>query len=275
MAEDSGNEGNEEIIVDTEVPTDEIITTDSPPETNWYDNLDVGYKNDANITKYKSLDDFAKGYTSQSKMIGADKVLLPKEGDEYDSQMDEYFSKVGMPETAEGYGLENIDLSENGLEQVIETGAFAEAARGLRLTKEQAAGVMEFYKEDVINSITQNKEVATAQLATDRAGLRKEYGAAFEGNMQQATALFKNSFPSLAGSGLENNPALVRDLVKLSKNFGETTLGNTPKGQAMTPADANVEADKLMLTDAYSNPLHPEHKGTVDKFRALLEMASK
>lgn len=270
MVEEDNTENNTE----TEVDTTEVSPEDTNTEAStWLDGLDAGYKNDANINKYKSLDEFVKGYSNISKMVGVDKVALPQEGENYDSQMDELMSKIGMPENAEGYGLEDIDLSEQGIEQIIETNEFAEAARALKLTKDQAAGVLNYYKEDLVNSINQNKVAAEEQLATDRAGLRKEYGAAYEGNMQQASALFKNNFPSLVGSGYENNPALVRDLVKLSKSFGETTLGETPKGEAMTPADASNEADKLMATPAYADPLHAEHEATVAKFRSLLEMA--
>lgn len=274
MVETNNTETTETIIDTQETETTETTDTvdTTSPANSFLDGLDVSYRNDPNINKFESGDALAKGYTELSKMLGQDKVVLPKEGENYDAQMDELMTKLGMPENAEGYGLQDIDLKEQGIDAVIPVGEFSKVARDLRMTPTQVQGVLDYYKEDIINNNAQSAEQVNDAVNTAKVELRKEYGAAYEANMQAASGVFKNHFPSLEGTDLANNPQFVRDLVKLSKNFGETKLGEAPKGGAMSPAEASAEKSKLMNSPAYTNQLDPEHDSVVEKVRTLREM---
>jgi len=259
-------------VVDTDTVDTPDVTPTETPTNGFLDNLDAAYKDDPNISKFKDINGLAKSYTELSKMLGSDKVVLPKEGENYDSQMDELFSKLGMPETAAGYDLKDIDLSEDGIDTVIPVEEFSKVARELRMTPSQVEGILNFYKEDIINNNAQTQEQVSEQVNQAKVALRKEFGAAYEANMQAANKIFEGHFPSLKGTDLANNPNFVKDLVKLSKSFGETSLGETPKGGALSPQEASAEKLKLMQSDAYTNQLHPEHNAVIEKYRAYLAM---
>lgn len=271
--DDTNNGATGEVV---EATTTEAVTTETAQaeiSTSWLDGLSDGYRNDPNISKFNSPDALAKGYTEISKMIGKDKVVLPSgEGAEYDAQMDELFSRLGMPETADGYGLENIDLSEHGINATLETGDFAEVARQLRMTPEQAKGVLDYYVNDVTSKNAQSVESQNQSVNEARVALRNEFGAAYDESMAAANSIFKEHFPSLEGSDLVRDPNFVKDLVKLSKNFGETKLGKMPSSGAKTPGEAKAEKTTLMQSEAYTNQMHPEHDAAVDKYFSLLEM---
>lgn len=257
----------------TDTTVDTTVDTSAVATASWLDGLDVSYRNDPNINKFDSAEALAKSYTEVTKMIGKDKVVLPSgEGEEYDAQMNELYSKLGRPETAEGYGLENIDLTDQGVDAVLETGEYAAIAHKLGLTPDQAKGVLDFYVGDVTGKQAQQTEAANDAVNEAKVGLRKEYGAKYEENMQAATRIFDANFPSLKGSELARDPGFVRDLVKLSKNFGETKLGDSPVSGTKTPAEAKAEMSTLMSSPEYQDPLHPLHDAAVDRFMALIEM---
>ena len=121
--------------------------------------------------------------------------------------------------------------------------------------------------------------------------MRKEYGQAFDTNIQGARGLMdkyggqevKQAFEE---SGLGNNPHVIRMMVNISKQFGEDgniQLGETQKG-ILTPDEAKSEIDKVMSDKkgAYWNPSDEkgnkkfsdsEHRAMVKKMADLNVMA--
>jgi hypothetical protein len=265
---------NDTTDVDTTVDTDTTTdtTTDADAGNAFLNGLDVKYQNDTNLQKFTSAEQVLDSYTELSKKLGKDKAVIPQEGDDFNAQIEEYMSKVGMPETAEGYELKDIDLSELGVEGTIPTAELAKVARELHMTKTQVDGILNFYKDDVIANHNTSSEAVKEARDAAKVELRKEYGAKFDENIQKADAVFKEHFPSLANSGLGNDAGLIKDLVKLSANFSEASLGKTNNSGTKTPAEAKADKFALMATPAYTDQLHPEHAATVEKYRALLAM---
>ena len=65
-------------------PVTTDTATETPTETtpeNWYDSLPDEYKSNSNVTKYKSQEEFLKGYVNLTKKIG-EKGLKKPETDE-------------------------------------------------------------------------------------------------------------------------------------------------------------------------------------------------
>lgn len=247
--------------------------TQKPASGSFIDNLSDGYKNDPNITKFKTVDDLAKSYTELSKMIGKDKVVLPTgEGEEYDRQLNDLYSKLGRPEKPEGYELKEIDLSQYGINEKLDLKDFSEVAHKSGLTTKQVNNIIDYYVKDIENSQRLREESSLESVAKSQSELRKEYGAKFDENMSFARKTFKEYFPSLQGTDLTRNANFVRDLVKLSKNFRESVVGETPDSGTKTPSEAKAEKLQIMQSEAYTNPLHTEHQSAVERYRALLAM---
>lgn len=263
---DSETDVNNEVSLNTEVK-------ESVP-SNFADSLDVEYRNDPNINKFKDINEMAKSYNSLSSMLGKKKAVIPT--DKTDAKaMADYFSKVRIPENVDGYKLEPIDLSAVGIESLDFEG-FKEAALANNMTQDQANGIAKWYSENVLSTQTQSAE--QLQQATSQAGLelRKEFGAAYDEKISKAQNFFKSNFASLSENQelmnkLGNDPKFIKDIANLSSKFSEASIGDVPKTSTLTPAEAGKEKVRLMSTDAYSNQMHPEHKDTVEKYRKLLE----
>lgn len=256
--------------------TEAVVETTETTEGNsgsFLDGLDARYRNDPNFTKFNSITDVLDSYGNLSKVLGKDKAVIPQEGDDYESQMAEYMAKVGRPETAEDYGIEDINLADDGIEAVIETGAYKEIAHKLNMTDAQAKGVLEYYVNDIKDNQARAQEQAVEAKKSAEAELRKEFGVAYEESLQNANKIFNDMFPSLKGSSeLTRDPDFIRDLVKLSKNFNETSLGKPGVSGVRTPSEAKSEKEAIMNSEAYTNPFHAEHNAAVDKYFSLLEM---
>jgi hypothetical protein len=63
--------------------TDTLVssTTDSTVQTakSWKETISEEFRNDPNISKFTEIDALAKSYINATRMIGSDKVIVPKQ----------------------------------------------------------------------------------------------------------------------------------------------------------------------------------------------------
>jgi len=115
-------------------------------------------------------------------------------------------------------------------------------------------------------------------------GLRQEYGAAYDANVNQARALVKKFggdavVTELERTGMGNNPTFIKFMVNVAKNFGENTdgFGGDSQTDIMSPAEAQAEITKIRSDNNHPyhahNRDHPEHKGAVQRMSQLFAMA--
>ena len=83
-------------------------TTSSTVQTakSWKETISEEYRNDPNIAKFTEIDALAKSYINATRMIGTDKVAIPNKNFTED-QWNEFYDKVGRPETPDKYNLYN------------------------------------------------------------------------------------------------------------------------------------------------------------------------
>jgi len=216
------------------------------------------------LSPIKDVGNLARSYVNAQRLIGSDKVPLPKNPTEED--LDNIYSKLGRPETPQGYEL---PVDGNVITEEVAS-AYADIAHNLRLTPQQAQGVLDYYKSTVQQTSEGLAEQAEQQAEQTAAELQKEWGAAFE---QKVTAA-KEIVEQFGGSDLlqmklddgtliGNHPAFIKAFAAMgdfkSTVTSEDTVSDNAANRAYTPQMAQQEVDTIMndKSHAYWNRKDP------------------
>lgn len=135
----------------------------------------------------------------------------------------------------------------------------------LGLSQKQFDGVMAKYFSVVPGLVAGGQqytsETATADLRkewADDATFRKNVGLAYRAGSAVAQAA-NMSFEDLEKAGLANNPTFIKIMAALGPEFAEdTATGSGNAGGLMSEDDVK----KLLISEANTNPKHPDHKAT-------------
>jgi len=276
---------NEQITQETvpvETTTTETVqpttTPAAQPTSSWKDSISEDYRNDPSIEKFTEIDALAKSYINATKMIGQDKIVIPTKNSTEET-WEEAYTKLGRPESPEKY---NFDVKSDVVS--MDEGAiksFAEQSHKLGLNNKQAAGILDFYKNNMEGSAQQAKiDTQTAQ-ANSEQELRQEWGRDFEGKVKQAGALAKaNINPEVLDMTLSNgirlgdHPEIIKGFSKIAEMMSEDKIVATESENVNTVADIETEISTITNdTDGpYWNKQHPDHDKVVQQVYTLREM---
>lgn len=251
----------------TNTESTETTQTETRTENSFLSGLSDDLRDNSGLTKFKDTNGLAKSYLELQKTLGKDKAVIPGEG-ATPEELDGYFSKVGMPETADDYKFDN---AEN-----LKLDGFKNFARENRFTQAQAQAGVEWIKNQAMANEKQASEQREQAIQSADVELRQELGEAYGESMARAKSFVQSNFPSIMenkdiSEGLGNDPRFIKDMVKLSKMMGEASINGVPKQTTLTPAEAQSKRTALMNSDAYLNRMNPEHEATVLKARELLQ----
>ena len=280
---------NEQITQET-VPVEQATTETAQPTTtpaatptaqpapSWKDSISEEYRKDPNIEKFTEADALAKSYINAVKMIGQDKIVIPTKNSTQET-WDEAYTKLGRPESADKYNFniksDVINMDESAIK------SFAEQSHKLGLNNKQAAGILDFYKNNMEGSAQQAKiDTQTAQ-ANSEQELRQEWGRDFDGKVKQAGALAKaNINPEILDMTLSNgirlgdHPEIIKGFAKIANMMSEDKIVATESENVNTVADIESEISAITNdTDGpYWNKQHPDHDKVVQQVYTLREM---
>lgn len=256
------------------VATDASVASETPSasESKWYESLPEGYKDHPSLVTVPDVETLAKNYVNAQKLIGRDKIPMPRTPDEYK----EVYKRLGMPEDPSKYNVPMPeDLPEPLLpdEQVME--GFKKTAYEVGLSETQAAKLSEWYFQQQAGKFGEFQEMAQQKQQAAIGELRNEWGQAFEEKarvaQRAAHVLGGDEFKSyLEQSGLGNDPKLVKVFAKVGEMMVEDNkLEGVGTGNALTPAQLDAKISEVMAHPAYMDGKHPEHKVFVDKLQGL------
>ena len=163
-------------VADAPVETGQAAS-EATTEFNFRDHIDETIRDDPSLSTYKDINGMAKSLINAQKMVGADKVAIPGKYTTPE-EMDSFYSKIGRPETADGY-----ELSSN--EVIGDEGVtfFRELAHKNGLTQTQAENILTEYG-GYIDTMGEKTEEQIEQI---RVGLEKdlqnEWGDQYEKNI--------------------------------------------------------------------------------------------
>ena len=276
--------------VDNQDPVAEPVTLVAPasPAFSWKTNLPPDYVNSPTMQKFSDdkdgLSKAVESHLNLEKLLGHTKVPLPK--DENDVAGIQAFNKaMGVPDTAEGYGLKDPAIPESMKGMTFDKKTFGEAIHKFGLTPKQANGLWQAYTEMSMGAYNKYATENNNQLAQMVNGLRQEWGDAYDTNVQLGQMVI-NKFsdsPEAADfitASLLKDPRGIKFMAKIGGQFAENKIGDFKYQRfALTPEQAKQEIDKIM-----NDPNHPylnpkstteEHDRAVQYVNQLWETVNK
>lgn len=253
-------------------------------EASWRDSLPEDIRASTSLSKFETLEGFAKSYVNLERMLGSEKVPVPKEGDEEGWQR--YYKAGGLPEKPEDYGFAQPERVPDGMVYSQELDQrLAGIMHSAGLNKSQASKVREQLMAIVSEGGTAQLEAGQKAEADRKAAiqagelaLQQEWGTAFEQRGKIAGAainkfLSPETIAAMDAAGLANNPAIIKDMYNLGvKLAGEKELIGA-SGEMASPADldAQIASFREKHGSALFDRSHPDHAQRTKELTALFE----
>jgi hypothetical protein len=207
------------------------------------------------------------------------KSLIPDEHTPKE-EAEEFFRKLGKPESPDNYELTEPDVK--GYKWGDESfKSFKHAIHEANLSQKQAEAIVDWYKKDLTTKVDSAEEQGLDAAATTEAKLKRELGQDYEMNMalaKRASNLYYGNDTTEAWFDTLPEP-VIRGLLKLGNQLAEDKVlgkhppelnGVTSKEKALARI-AEITADR---SGAYwSRTETAEKKAAMDEMNALHQIA--
>lgn len=274
----------DEIVPDQASDNTQAATTEQASAPSWRDALPEDIRSSPSLSKFDTMEGFAKSYVNLERMLGSEKVPVPKEGDA--EGWERFYKAAGKPDTPDAYGFKAPEQIPEGmtynpdLDKQI-AGIFHKA----NLNRQQAAavreGLLEITGKGALDALESGKQAENERrIAIQRAeeALKSEWGTAFEQRGKVAGAainkfLSPETIAAMDAAGLANNPAIVKDMYKLGVALaGERELIGAAE-TSMSPADLDVEIANFREKHAAAlfDKSHPDNALRTAEFTRLYQ----
>jgi len=250
----------------------------------WYDSINEKYRDNPNITKYKSMDDFLEGHLNQASLVGK-KGLQPLGPDATPEEREAFYSRIGRPESPDAYEWDaptvEITGEDGEVQQVpmvnLEPELMSETMKVFHengLNNDQVSKVMNMFAEheharhqEGIDQFANEQEQKAMESKTN---LMQEWGDKFETKLNAVNNVV-NKFglaDTLKDSGLANDYRVIKMFESMIDKVGEGQITGD-----MSPTGGGFEdtVKAIRSSDAYNNPMDPGHKAAHDKLINLYE----
>ena len=231
------------------------------------------------ISPIKDVENLARSYVNAQRLIGADKIAVPV--NPTDEDLDRIYDRLGRPETPNDYGF---DVDGNVITEELAAN-YADVAHKLRLTPDQAKGVLDYYRSTVEQEGAQSLELAEVAKEQTVQSLRQEWGRAFDQKVEAAARVAQEfadpemfNITLADGSKLGDNAEFIKAFAKIAdfrqSVTSEDTVAEMPQSNVMTPAAAQAEIDAIMndKTHAYWDRKNPVgRQQAVERMQHLME----
>lgn len=231
------------------------------------------------ISPIKDVENLARSYVNAQRLIGADKIAVPV--NPTDEDLDRIYDRLGRPESPSDYGF---DVDGNVITEEVAAN-YADVAHKLRLTPDQAKGVLDYYRSAVEQSGEQSLELAEAAKEQTVESLRSEWGRAFDQKVEAAARVAQEfadpemfNITLADGSKLGDNAEFIKAFAKIAdfrqSVTSEDTVAEMSQSNVMTPATAQAEIDAIMndKSHAYWDRKNPiARQKAVERMQHLME----
>lgn len=264
----SENTGSSILIGDGGNPagqvTAEAVTGSTPAETsantppaatgNWYDKFDnEDLKGYVQNKGWKDPAELAVGYQNLEKLLGGEKIPMPKGADDTEG-WNRVYEALGRPNTPADYGLKSPDGQETDFSKAAAT-KFHE----LGISAQQAASLTEWWNAQNQAAVEAQNSTIAQNTEAQLSDLRKEWGGAYDENIEMGRRAAREF-----GLGQEKLSAIesaigTGELVKLMAQIGRGMTEHTFEGGkstgnsfGMTPAAAQQRIGALKADPSWS-----------------------
>lgn len=237
----AGNAGAPAPAATTNAPADGGVSNNNvAPGGNWYDSIqDNDLKGYLQNKGWKDPTELANGYRNLEKLVGSEKVPLPK-GAEDKEGWSRVYDALGRPKSAEEYKLPIPEGQTPSEFTKSAAGKFHE----LGLSNQQAEGLAAWFNQQQQGQISQFQEQTAQKSEAEMQGLKSEWGGAYEENIQLAkVAVREYGLDANKLTAIENalgTGEMMKLFAKIGRAQGEHTFeqGGNNNSFGMTPAAA-------------------------------------
>lgn len=228
-------------------------TTTTPDTGNWYDKIeDAELKGYVQNKGWKDPSELAHGYKNLEKLLGGEKLPMPKGAEDKEGWARVYDS-LGRPKSAEEYKLP-VPEGADGEFAKVASGKFHE----LGLSAQQAQGLAEWYNQLGGAKVAEMQQQSAAKSEADLSALRTEWGGAYDENVQFGRmAAREYGLDAAKLTALENSLGTAEMLKLMAKigraqGEGEFVSGNSSNRFGMTPEAAKQRISALQQDNGWS-----------------------
>ena len=234
--------------------------SDSTPMTEFFRDYPQ-YAQNPNFNKYRTVKAFAEGHEALLSKLGT-AVNIPNQYSTKE-QIDEFYNKLGRPETPEAYEFKD-DLPEGwSIDQALDK-EYRSLAHEIGLSATQAQKLRAFYNTAVETAYNNNQKEVQTRLAESHdknvAAIKEMWGGDYQAKTRIAMTtarqvLSQETLDYLDATGLGNNANIVRDFYELSKRLsGQSGLRDGDNYRpAPTLETMEAEAMKILRTPGWEN----------------------
>jgi hypothetical protein len=260
----------------------------NPPQNEWLNALPETLRNNPNISRYQTLEQFANAKLHLDKHYGvpAEHIIKLPSFDDAEG-LSQLYTKLGRPETSDKY---EISVPEGVAFDDTRSKALKDEFHKLGLSQKQAEGIMNTYKGFIEADMNNLNAQTEAENVAGELQLRNQWGKQYDEILTQTQEYMKNNVDEktmdmLEKHGLDKVPALIQvvgNLVRQVSNL--STGGGLPGGRgqpggSLTPAEAKAQIASLKTNKDFTAQLqdksHPNHGAAVERWKNLYAMAGQ
>lgn len=217
-----------------------------PASGNWYDNFEDGeLKGYVQNKGWKDPSELAVGYKNLEKLLGGEKLPMPKGADDAEG-WGRVYDALGRPKTAEEYKLPLPTGDDGGFAKVA-SGWMHEAG----LNQKQAETIAAKWNEYMQTAMGEQTQQSVQKVEQDITALKGEWGQAWDENIALGSRAAKtfglDSDKLTAIEGAIGTGEMLKLMAKIGRGLTEHNFegGNTTQGFGMTPAAAKERITAL------------------------------
>lgn len=235
-------------------PADGSNAGSNPPASgNWYDNIqDTELKGYVQNKGWKDPSELAVGYKNLEKLLGGEKLPMPKGADDAEG-WSRVYDALGRPKEASEYKL---PVPEG------DSGEFAKMASEVfhknGISQQQAQALAEWWNGQQAGMVQQQQQAMAQKAEADLTALKSEWGQAWDENInlgQRAAREFGldqaklNAIENAMGTG-----EMLKFMAKIGRGLTEHNFegGNSTQGFGMTPQAAQQRITALRADKEFS-----------------------
>lgn len=258
--------------MDFTIPAPEGTPEDQKQTVNLLLSLPEDLQNNESLNQYKTFEDMARGLVETKRMVG-DRVKVPGEG-ATPEDWDKFFTRLGRPETADGYEFTKVELPEAMGFDPADLNSFKEVFHKLGLTKTQADAIQKQYLEQLKAKHDTILSEYDKSVNTQLEALKTRWGADFEANRDLAMNTFNTyANPNLKATvekeGWGNHPDFVELFHKIGTATKEDVLRNPQSGQVSKTAQDRIK--EIEADPAFYDKSNPKRKDLLAERSKLFE----
>jgi len=253
-------------------------------QQDWRSGLDADIKDHPCLKDFKSEKEVAKAYVGAQRLIGVDKLPIPKDyatnPEVRGKFLNDVADRLGRPKESKDYKITDVKFPDGvdvKKDPDFVNGLKAESHK-LGLLPHQVDGLYSWYMTLAGNKIKAHGEGLTKAKQDSEASLRAEYGSAYDGKVTKAQELLNkfggDDYKSLLDSGFGNNPAVIRFMSKMADSISEDTFTRGGGEATMTPGEADKELTQVRNKLVAMDQSNPEYKELLKRRNDLMSMSS-